>query len=110
MLCIGDNNEIALTKGAKGYFKVDLVDEADKPKLVRKNEALMLTVKRTAHDKTPALTKIIVGANTFHIEPKDTERFGLFRYKYTVELIKADGSKQTVIPFTAFNVLSEEAK
>lgn len=107
MFCIGDNNEIALTKGADGYFKVGLVDESGKPRIVRKNESLLLTVKRTVNDKTPALTKVVVGTNIFHIEPKDTERFGIFRYRYTVELILADGSKRTVIPFTTFNVLRE---
>lgn len=107
MFCISDNNEIAITKGADEHFKVGIVDEAGKPRLVRKNEALILTIKRTVNDKTPALVKTIVGTDTFHIEPKDTENFGLFKYRYKVELVSADGKKHKVIPYTAFNVLRE---
>lgn len=111
-----NGTEIHLTRGDTAYLTVPLrkvlFDENGQtryePYIMKEDDTLTLTVKRSTKDTEACFQKVNTGTNTFHIEPKDTCDCE-FNYKYTydVELRTANGDNFTVVEPSCFKILPE---
>ena len=112
MLHINDStNEIQLTRGDTAYLQVPLmnlgVDGEETEYTMAEDDILTLTVRVTADDSTICFQKSSIGTNTFRIMPEDTQDYSFGKYKYDVQLTKANGDVHTVIEPACFKILPE---
>ena len=105
MLHIQDN-KISLTRGDTAYLNVS-VEIDKKPYEMQEGDTLTFSIKKSTSDKTPLVEKTISGGTRIHIEPSDTSGLEYGKYKYDVQLDKANGDVFTIIEPTAFVVLEE---
>lgn len=105
MLHIQDN-KIGLTRGDTAYLNIS-VEIDGKPYNMQEGDALTLSIKKSTSDETPVVKKTITSGTTIHIEPKDTSGLEFGKYKYDVQLNKANGDVFTIIEPTAFVILEE---
>ena len=108
MLYLEFGNTIKLTRGDTARLTVPITNETTNAEYVMgENDTLTMTVKKNITDTEPALQKVLVGLNTFHIKPSDTAGLDFGKYKYDVELTTADGDVYTVIEPSTFEILKE---
>lgn len=108
MLYIKSDGTVRLTRGDTARLTVPITNETDDSTYeVQDGDTLTMTVKKSCNDETPSFQKVVTGANTFHIEPKDTADMSFGKYKYDVELVTAAGDVHTVIEPTDFEVMQE---
>lgn len=105
MFSVHDNN-IAMIRGDSGIFKIDVTDIAGNAVALDDNDVLTFTLRRATRSPTIVLQKTITdGMLTIH--PEDTEKMGFGAYIYDVELKRADGYVDTIIPPHEFCILEE---
>ena len=108
MLKVTSNGDISLTRGDSAWLTVPLtLEDTGEPYEMTAADTLTLSVKKTVKDVDFAFQKILVGSNTFHIEPKDTAGLDFGKYKYDVQLDTESGDVFTVIDTSTFEVLTE---
>ncbi len=105
MLHIQDN-KISLTRGDTAYLNIS-VEIDGKPYDMQEGDALTLSIKKSTSDEMPVVQKMITSGTTIHIEPQDTDDLAFGKYKYDVQLDKANGDVFTIIEPTAFVILEE---
>lgn len=102
-------NRISLTRGDTAYLDIEVKIDGNAYEL-QEDDTLTLTVKKKPSDtdSEPILIqKVIYGETLFHIEPSDTAELPFGKYKYDVQLNKANGDVFTIIEPTLFIVLEE---
>lgn len=105
MFSVHDNN-IAMIRGDSGIFKIDVTDIAGNAVALDDNDVLTFTLRRATRSPTIVLQKTITdGMLTIH--PEDTEKMEFGAYIYDVELKRADGYVDTIIPPHEFCILEE---
>lgn len=108
MLRVNEQNEIELTRGDTAFLTVPIVNDlTGEEYIMEEDDTLTLTIKRSVTDKTPTLQKTAHGENTFHIRPEDTAGCDFAKYRYDVQLTRANGDVYTVIVPTTFRVGEE---
>lgn len=108
MLHIEYDGSVKLTRGDTARFSVGITNEADGSAYeMQSGDTLTLTIKKNSNDAEPLVQKVLTGAATFHIEPKDTAKLAFGKYKYDVQLNTASGDVYTVIEPTTFEILQE---
>ena len=108
MLHVEYDGTIQLTRGDTARLTVTIANEADGNEYaIQSGDTLTLTVKKAVTDAEPSIQKVLTGAATFHIEPKDTAQLEFGKYKYDVQLTTAGGDVYTVIEPTTFEILQE---
>lgn len=108
MLRINDANEIEITRGDTAYLTVPIVNEATGEEYVMEaGDTLTFTVKRTVSDSHICFQKVATGSNAFHIKPEDTAGCDFAKYRYDVQLTRANGDVHTVIVPTCFKICEE---
>ena len=108
MLYIECGNKIRLTRGDTARLKVPIINETTGNEYtIANNDTLTMTLKKTTKDAEPIFKKVLVGLDTFHIEPSDTKSLEFGKYVYDVELLTADGDNYTVIEPATFEILTE---
>lgn len=105
------NNTIQLTRGDTARLTVDVCYEDTNrrkhPYQIEDTDTLTLSVKKNTSKFKPLFQKVVKGGAEFHIEPKDTENLDFGKYKYDVQLNKANGEVYTVITPSVFEVMQE---
>ena len=109
MLIVDKKNlTIHLTRGDTARLTVDLdvflKDGTKLPYEMRKDDVLILSVKRTAKSVKACLEKEVQGSNEIHIKPEDTASLEFGTYVYDVELRPAEGDVYTVIENKTFKI------
>lgn len=108
MLYLEYGNTIKLTRGDTARITASIMNEATEAVYAMgENDTLTLTVKKSTKDTEPLFQKVLVGLNTFHIEPSDTAGLDFGKYKYDVQLTTDDGDVYTVIEPSDFVVMEE---
>ena len=108
MLKISSTGEISLTRGDSAWLTVDIVnDTTGEAYLMKPEDTLTLSLKKSVYDDEPVFQKAIKGSNMFKILPTDTANLGFLKYKYDVQLTTASGDVFTVIPDNTFHILPE---
>lgn len=105
MLYIEGTN-IRMTRGDTVYLTVPLKTLTEAYEMGSK-DTLTLSVKKTVRDTEYLFQKVSVGSNEFHIEPADTTDLAFGKYLYDVQINTSDGDVYTVIPTSAFELLTE---
>lgn len=101
-----DNNNISIIRGDSGAFNVAITDTDGNAVELTDGDVLTFTIRRTPRSPNIFLQKVIVGGE-LDIKPADTEGLAFGAYVYDVELRRADGYVDTVIPPHKFLVLEE---
>lgn len=99
-------NAIELTRGDTAYLTVPITIEGE-PYTMSADDRLTLSVKQNVKEDVYCFQKVSVGNNVIHIEPADTKSMEFKKYKYDVQLNRANGDVFTVVPTDTFEVLSE---
>lgn len=93
MFRVNDNN-ISLIRGDSGQFSITVTDMNGKEVALNDDDVLTFTVRRTVRNPNIVLQKIITGGE-LTINPSD------------IELKRADGYVDTIIPPHEFCILEE---
>ena len=107
MLNVSKNGDIKLTRGDTARLTVAPTYDDGQPYSIEKNDTVTFTVKQNYNDKSPLIEKVVVGGNKIHIEPKDTKNLPFGKYKYDVQVTKANGDNYTIIDDKIFEVANE---
>lgn len=100
------NNNISLIRGDSGAFNIAITDTNGSPVELTDGDVLTFTIRRTPRSPTIVLQKIIADGE-LDIKPADTEGLTFGAYVYDIELKRADGYVDTVIPPHEFLLLEE---
>lgn len=101
-----DDNNIRMIRGDSGVFNISITDINGRNVELTDSDVLTFTLRRTARNPTIILQKVIVG-NKLDINPADTEGLAFGAYVYDIELRRADGYVDTVIPPHEFLLMEE---
>ena len=105
-----DGTDIKLTRGDTAYLQVPIVnkmpDGSTAPYEMAEGDTLTMTM-RARYDSEVCFQKVVKGDNTFKILPEDTYPFSFGKYKYDIQLTKANGDVFPVIEPSCFQVLPE---
>lgn len=105
MFKVNDNN-IRMIRGDSGVFNISITDINGRNVELTDSDVLTFTLRRTVRNPTIILQKIIAGG-VLDIKPADTEGLTFGAYVYDIELKRADGYVDTVIPPHEFLLLEE---
>lgn len=100
------NNNISLIRGDSGAFTISITDTGGNAVDLTEGDVLTFTLRRTPRSPTIVLQKIIAGGE-LDIKPADTEGLTFGAYVYDIELKRADGYVDTVIPPHEFLLMEE---
>lgn len=101
-----DDNNIKMIRGDSGVFNISITDINGRNVELTDSDVLTFTLRRTVRNPTIILQKVIVG-NKLDIKPADTEGLAFGAYVYDIELRRADGYVDTVIPPHEFLLMEE---
>lgn len=101
-----NNNNISLIRGDSGAFTISIADTNGNPVELTEGDVLTFTLRRAARNPAIILQKIIAGVE-LDIKPADTEGLTFGTYVYDIELKRADGYVDTVIPPHEFLLMEE---
>lgn len=101
-----DNNNISMIRGDSGVFIITITDTNGTPVELTDGDGLTFTLRRTPRSPTIVLQKTITDG-TLTINPSDTQDMQFGSYVYDVELKRADGYVDTIIPPHEFLILEE---
>nr|DAL27915.1 MAG TPA_asm: hypothetical protein [Caudoviricetes sp.] len=101
-----DNNNISIIRGDSGAFTISIADTNGSPVALTDGDVLTFTLRRTPRSPTIVLQKVIVNGE-LDIKPADTEGLAFGAYIYDVQLKRADGYTDTIIPPHEFCILEE---
>lgn len=107
MLNVFDDNSIELTRGDTARLAVTVTNDDGEDYEVQSTDTLALTIKKKVKDSEALVSKIIIGSNVFHIEPRDTDGLSFGDYVYDVQLTTAEGDVYTVITPSPFKITEE---
>ena len=99
-------NDIKLTRGDTLYLTIPITN-GEEEYIVQSDDTLTFSVKKMLSDSDYKIQKVIIGNNTFHIEPSDTANLPFGRYYYDIELLTAAGDVYTIIDTSLFELLTE---
>lgn len=100
MLTIKDNI-IKLTRGDTAIFEINIVDSEGQPYELQEGDVIAFTVKKFAIDENPLIQKV---GQTIWLEWEDTKGLPFGNYLYDVQIIFANGDRDTIIaPEQDFN-------
>lgn len=101
-----DENVIKLTRGDTAYINIKVINSyGDNVEFVD-GDVLTLTIRRSTRSPNIVLQKKFV-ASKLIIEPSDTQNLQFGQYVYDVELRRADGYVDTIIPPHSFTLMEE---
>nr|DAW29654.1 MAG TPA: hypothetical protein [Caudoviricetes sp.] len=101
-----DDNNISMIRGDSGVFTITITDTNGSPVELTEGDVLTFTLRRTPRSPTIVLQKTITDG-TLTINPSDTQDMPFGSYVYDVELKRADGYTDTIIPPHEFCILEE---
>lgn len=101
-----DDNNIKIIRGDSGVFNISITDTNGSIVELAENDVLTFTLRRAVKNPTIILQKNIVGGE-LDINPADTEGLAFGAYVYDIELKRADGYVDTVIPPHEFLIMEE---
>lgn len=98
MLAIDANNNITLTRGDSASISVTLKNPDGTNYNLQSGDILLFTVKYNCITDNIIFQKDISSNATINILPSDTNELSYGTYYYDVQLTKANGAVNTVIP------------
>ena len=106
MFNIDNKNKITLVRGDTAVFTLALSDYA-----LKSGDQVKLTVKFSASDSRPILSKVVTefedGKAIFQLGEADTMNLDAGDYLYEIECRLSDGRIDTVITATTFTIIAD---
>ena len=99
-----EGTTIKLTRGDSAEFDITVEDANGSPYELQDGDEVEFTVKQSVYDKTALIQKT---GTRIQIKPEDTAALSYKKYVYDVQVTLADGTVDTIIPPSTFEVLSE---
>lgn len=101
------NNNIYVIRGDSIKLKIAYVNQACEPiNPLREGDTVTLTIKKSTRDRDILIQKDFTD-NVLIINPDETELLDYGRYVYDVQLKRANGFIDTIIPPHQFNIDQE---
>lgn len=100
-------NDIKLTRGDTAYLTVPIKMDNGEEYAMQNGDTLILSVKKNVKELEYGFQIFVQNDNTIHIKPEDTEKLDFGKYKYDIQLNKADGDRFTLIDVSMFEILPE---
>lgn len=107
MLAIDDNNNVTLTRGDSASISVALKNPDGTDYTLQSGDELLFTVKYNCITEDIIIQKDISSDAIINLIPSDTNDLLYGEYFYDVQLTRANGSVNTVIPPRDFIVAKE---
>lgn len=107
MLAIDENNNITLTRGDSASIAVALKNPDNTDYTLQSGDELLFTVKYNCITEDIIIQKNISSDAIINLIPSDTASLLYGEYFYDVQLTRANGSVNTVIPPRDFIVAKE---
>ena len=107
MLAIDENNNITLTRGDSASISVALKNPDGTDYNLQSGDELLFTVKYNCITEDIIIQKDISTDTIINLIPSDTKDLLYGEYFYDVQLTRANGSVNTVIPPRDFIVAKE---
>lgn len=107
MLAIDDNNNITLTRGDSASISVALKNPDGTDYTLQSGDELLFTVKYNCITEDIIIQKDISTDAIINLIPSDTKDLLYGEYFYDVQLTRANGDVNTVIPPRDFIVAKE---
>lgn len=101
-----DDNNIRIIRGDSGVFNISITDTNGSPVYLTEGDVLTFTLRRAARNPAIVMQKVIADSQ-LEIKPEDTEGLTFGTYVYDIELRRADGYVDTVIPPHEFLLMEE---
>lgn len=99
-------NRIQLVRGDTFRAKLTLKDKAGNIYIPSADDEVLFTVKRNALTNQILVQKRVENSEVV-LEPSDTENLNFGSYVYDVQVVLANGNKDTVIQANIFELLPE---
>lgn len=99
-----EGTTIQLTRGDSAEFDIAVTDASGNPYELQDGDEIKFTVKRSVYDKNALIQKT---GSRIRINPEDTAELSYKKYVYDVQVTMADGTVDTIIPPSTFEVLGE---
>lgn len=109
------DNSITIVRGDSRVLRIDVLDENGAAYNPAPLDTITMTVRKGSHRGEIVIQKetgdadvaVISGGWQITIQPEDTEELSYTLYFYDIEVTLEDGYKQTVIPYSSFNLVRE---
>lgn len=103
-----EGTTIKLTRGDTAYLSVPIINKVTGNSYdIADGDILEFSVKKYTSDKIKLISKKIIGQNTFHILPEDTNQLPFGKCVYDVQLTTVFGDIYTVIEASTFELMEE---
>lgn len=103
-----EGSTIKLTRGDTAYLSIPITNTVTGNSYdIADGDILEFSVKKYTSDKIKLISKKIIGQNTFHILPEDTNQLPFGKYVYDVQLTTVFGDIYTVIEASTFELMEE---
>lgn len=99
-----EGTAIRLTRGDSAEFGITVYDAAGNLYELQEGDKVEFTVKENVYSKTALIQKT---GTQIQIKPEDTASLSYQKYVYDVQVTLADGTVDTIISPSEFEVLSE---
>lgn len=95
---------IWLTRGDSAEFDIQIIDAGDNPYELQNGDLVEFTVKDNTYSD-----KVLIHKTGTHIaiKPEDTKLLSYKKYVYDVQVTLENGTINTIIPPSTFEILSE---
>lgn len=100
------NNSIYMTRGDSASIHLDITDMDEKTYTPEDDDTIMFTMKKSPTESAAIFQKKVEGG-IIKINPEDTQKLDYGRYVYDIQLKKADGATETIIPPHIFKIQKE---
>ena len=99
-------NDISIIRGDTGFFAINICNSNGESVSLADDDVLIFTVRANPNAEI-AIQKRLTGTNKLVLEPSDTADLEFSKYCYDVQLTRADGYVDTVIPPHTFRIMEE---
>lgn len=99
-----ESTTIKITRGDSAEFDISISDASGQPYELQEGDTVEFTVKENVYSNKALIHK--TGTQVI-ITPEDTKNLSYKRYVYDIQVTLADGTVDTIIPPSTFEVLSE---
>ncbi len=97
MLYIDSKQNITLTRGDTGIFKISLQDQNGQPYIPQEGDSLRFALGKDYGKDALLVKSIPMDTCVLELEPEDTKNLEFKKYKYDIQFTSSDGKVSTII-------------
>lgn len=98
------NGDIRASRGEDFRLQFNIREKGEPYKMQLGDRVHMIVKKIMTAEEPAVIDRMSVGSSVIHIKGSDTEKLMSRKYRYTVHLIKSDGSKHILVDTHNFEI------